>query len=264
MADPKLELSDAQSVDEAAEALFGSPLGELPAVSQSTAVWAVPDSQVLSTIRLDEHAPKSDLDFLALHIARARADAIVITGKILRDEPELRYDLCADPRWGNALVQWRKTRWDMDEDPWLLVLTSGRALSFEHPVFRSGVRPLIFSDDRGASRYLSDSPYPVIADRSPCLRSAIKHLQQAHECRCVSIEAGPSTSRSLFDAPLALDELLLSVYESPELDPRSQGDPFISLNVLQTLMPQVSMSRHQDASGQWAFRRLRRGHVPVC
>lgn len=258
MPDPKLELSDAKSVDETAEALFGSRLDELPAVSQSTAVWAVPGGQTLSTIRLDEHAPKSDLDFLALNIARARADAIVITGKILRDEPELRYELRADPRWGDALVQWRKARWGMDEDPWLLVLTSGRELSFEHPVFRSQVRPLIFSDDRGASRYLSDSPYPVIADASPSLRSAIKHLQQARECRCVSVEAGPSTSRSLFDAPLAVDELLLSVYESPALDPRSQGEPFLSLNELRALMPQVSMSRHRDASGQWAFHRLRR------
>jgi len=99
MAASLVELTDAASVDRAALALFGSPLDTRPAVSHSTAVWRADEDQPVLSIRINEHSPKSELDFLALHIGRARADAIIITGKILREEPELTYDLRADPRW---------------------------------------------------------------------------------------------------------------------------------------------------------------------
>ena len=123
MAASLVELTDVASVDRAARALFGSPLDTRPAVSHSFAAWRAAPDAPLTTIRINEHGPKSDLDFLALHIARARADGIIITGKILRDEPNLTYSLEADPRWGDALKQWRQRRWGLCDPPWLLVLT---------------------------------------------------------------------------------------------------------------------------------------------
>ena len=93
MAASLVELTDVASVDRAARALFGSPLDTRPAVSHSFAAWRAAPDAPLTTIRINEHGPKSDLDFLALHIARARADGIIITGKILRDEPNLTYSL---------------------------------------------------------------------------------------------------------------------------------------------------------------------------
>ncbi|MFW2389734.1 MAG: hypothetical protein ACN4G0_15455, partial [Polyangiales bacterium] len=92
MAASLVELTDAASVDRAARALFGSPLDSRPAVSQSFAAWRASQDAALTTIKINKHAPKSDLDWLALHISRARADAIIITGKTLRVEPKLQYD----------------------------------------------------------------------------------------------------------------------------------------------------------------------------
>jgi len=152
MAASLAELTDPASVDRAARLLFGSPLETRPAVSHSFAAWSSGEDAPLTAIRINEHSPQNDLDFLALHIARARAGGIIITGKILREEPELTYDLRADPRWGDALLQWRERRWGLVEPPWLLILTGGGDVDFSHPVFHDWVRPMIFTNDRTATR----------------------------------------------------------------------------------------------------------------
>ncbi|MGB5374832.1 MAG: hypothetical protein WBN15_13695, partial [Polyangiales bacterium] len=148
MAASLVELTDAASVDRAARALFGSSFDTRPAVSQSFAAWRAAEGEPLTTILINEHSPKSDLDFLALHLSRARSDAMVITGKILRDEPQLTFDLHADPRWGDALVNWRERRWALFEPPWLLILTNRGELDFDHPVFHGWARPVIFTNDQ--------------------------------------------------------------------------------------------------------------------
>lgn len=258
MAAPLVELTDPASVDRAARALFGSRIDTRPAVSHSFAAWKAEPDSPLTTIKINEHGPKSDLDFLALHIARARADAIIITGKILRDEPTLSFDLQADPRWGDALVQWRKRRWGLLDPPWLLILSGSGDIDFEHPVFRSEVRPLIFTSDRTASRKLADSPCPVVADAAPDIRRAIEHLQLTRECECVSIEAGPSTARALYERPMAVKELLLSVYLDPELDERARGAPLVKLSEVRRWFRSETSVTHRERGQHWTFYRLRR------
>jgi riboflavin biosynthesis pyrimidine reductase len=258
MAAPLVELTDAASVDRAAHALFGSPLDTRPAVSHSFAAWSVGDDMPLTTIRINEHSPKSDLDFLALHIARARADAILITGKILREEPELTFDLRADPRWGDALVSWRERRWGLCNPPWLLILTSGRDLDFSHPVFHGWVRPIIFTTDHAATRKLAAAPCAVVADEAPDIRRAIRHLQVTRECDCVSIEAGPSTARSLYESPIAVKELLLSVYIETSLDERAQGAPLVKLSEVRSVFRSETSATHREQGQHWSFHRLRR------
>ena len=251
-----VELSDAASVDRAARRLFGSPLDSRPAVSQSGAVWNDPESGLLTTLRIEGHQPKSDLDFLALHIARARADAIVITGQILRDEPTLNYDLRADPRWGEALVLWRERHWGLWQPPWLLVLTESGNIDFDHPVFHGWGRPLIFTNDRTAERKLAEAPVPVVADANPNIRRAILHLQQSRDCECISIEAGPSTAVQLHERPMAVDELLLSVYLGSSLDVRAQGSPLIELTRLRKRFRTETSCTHRSQHGHWSFHRF--------
>ena len=258
MAASLIELTDAASVDRAARALFGSPLDTRPAVSHSFAAWKAEENAPLTTIRINEHSPKNDLDFLALHIGRARADAILITGKILREEPALTYDLRADPRWGNALLSWRERRWGLCEPPWLLILTSGRDLDFNHPVFHGWVRPLIFTTDRAAARKLAAAPCPVVADAAPDIRRAIQHLHVARECECVSIEAGPSTVRSLYQRPMAVKELLLSLYLEASLDERARGAPLVTLDEVRQLFRSETSATHRGQGQHWSFHRLRR------
>jgi riboflavin biosynthesis pyrimidine reductase len=256
MAASLVELTDANSVDRAARALFGSSLDTRPAVSHSFAAWRVAKDEPLKTILINEHSPKSDLDFLALHVARARADAIIITGKILRDEPALRFDLQADPRWGDALLSWRERHWGICDPPWLLILTGTGELDFEHPVFHGWVRPLIFTTDRTAARRLAAAPCPVVADQAPDLRRAIRHLQSARGCDCVSIEAGPSTARSLYERPMAVKELLLSVYLEPSLDERAQGAPLVTLSDVREMFRSETSATHREQGKHWSFHRL--------
>ena len=253
-----VELTDAASVDRAARRLFGSRLDSRPPVSHSGAVWNDPNSKLLTTLRINGHQPKSDLDFLALHIARARSDAIVVTGKILRDEPALQYDLRADDRWGDALPTWRQLRWGLWEPPWLLILTASGKLDWSHPVFQCWVRPLIFTNDRAASRALADSPFPVVADEAPDIRRAIRHLQVSRDCQSVSIEAGPSTVLGLYERPVAVNELLLSVYLGRGIDERAKGSPLIELSNLRRRFREETSATHRSPCGHWSFHRFRR------
>lgn len=258
MAASLVELTDAASVDRAARALFGSSLDTRPLLSHSIAVWRANEDTPLVTIRINEHSPKSDLDFLALHIGRARADAIVITGKILRDEPELSYDLHADSRWGEALTHWRQCRWGLLEPPWLLILTDSGEFDLRHPVFSGWARPVIFTNDRTATRKLAAAPCPVISDESPDINRAIQHLQLAYECECISIEAGPSTVRSLYKRPMPVKELLLSVYLESSLDERAQGDTLIKLSEVRAMFRTETSATHREGEQHWSFHRLRR------
>jgi len=258
MAVSLVELTDAASVDRAARALFGSPLDTRPAVSHSTAVWRADEDAPVTSIRINEHGPKSELDFLALHMGRARADGIIITGKILREEPELTYDLRADPRWGDALVSWREHHWGLREPPWLLILTGGGDLDFSHPVFHGWVRPIIFTSDRAATRKLAAAPCPVVADAAPDIRRAIEHLHVARDCECVSIEAGPSTTRALYDRPRVVKELLASVYLEPSLDERAQGAPLVKLSEARRMFRSETSATHCEQGQHWSFHLLRR------
>ena len=258
MAASLVELTDAKSVDRAARALFGSALDTRPAVSHSAAVWRADENEPVTSIRINERSPKSDLDFLALHMGRARADGIIITGKILREEPNLTYDLRADPRWGDALVDWRERRWGLCDPPWLLILTSGRDLDFSHPVFRGWARPVIFTTDRAATRKLAAAPCPVISDASPDIRCAIEHLQVTRDCECVSIEAGASTARTLYESPMVVRELLASVYLEPELDERAQGAPLVKLSEARRMFRSETSATHRENGRHWSFHRLRR------
>jgi riboflavin biosynthesis pyrimidine reductase len=258
MAASLVELTDATSVDRATRALFGSALDTRPAVSQSFAAWRSSQEAPLTTININDHAPKSELDWLALHVARARADGIIITGKILRDEPTLSYSLQADPRWGNALAQWRERRWGIVDPPWLLILTSSGDIDFAHPVFHGWCRPVILTSDRTATRKLAAAPCPVVSDEAPSLRQAIQHLHLARDCECVSVEAGPSTARDLYERPMLVKELLLSVYLEPELDERAQGDPLVTLSEIRRLFHNETSATHRDGDEHWSFYRLRR------
>jgi hypothetical protein len=258
MAPSLVELTDAASVDRAARALFGGELDVRPSVSHSFAAWSAGEEAPLTAIQINEFGPKSDLDFLALNIARARADGIVITGKILRDETNLSYDLRADPRWGDALVNWRERRWGLCDPPWLLILTGSGDIDFRHPVFHGGVRPIIFTSDRAASRKLASAPCPVVADEAPDIRRAIRHLHIARDCDCVSIEAGPSTVRSLYDSPIAVKELLLSVYVEASLDERARGAQLVKLSEVRQLFQTETSASHRSQGQHWSFHRLRR------
>ncbi len=100
------------------------------------------------------------------------------------------------------------------------------------------------------------APCPVVADQAPDIRRAIQHLQVSRECESVSIEAGPSTARSLYERPRAVNELLLSVYLEPTLDERAQGAPLITLSEVRQLFRSETSATHRENGRHWSFHKL--------
>lgn len=225
-------------VDERARGLYGQPLGLARGVVHVVAVAG------RDVIRIGPHAPKSDADFFALSLTRARVGAILVSGSVLRAEPELRYDL-PDP-----LRRWREAR-GLEAPPRVCVLTRG-ALPAAHPVWESWARPVVYTTREAAASLSLPDRVEVVGVDEPSPRGAIAWLRERADA--VSIEAGPSVARPLYDAPLAVDELLLSVFEG-ELDPRARGDAFLGEPALSDRLRRVHESRLEEPSGPWRFSR---------
>ena len=257
-----MDVAGAAGVDALARVLFGeTDLAAFEGVSHVTAVWEPPGGGALVTLKIGEHTPKSDHDFFVLNLARARADAIVTTGKTLRDEPRTRYDLQGPGAMPAALAAWRRERTGRADAPWLLLLTRRGEIPLDHPALHGAPRPVVYTT-RDAARALSarvrGSRIEVVGVDEPSARGAIAHLRRDRGARVVSIEAGPSTSRTLYDDPLAIDELFLSVYAERSLDPRVRGGPLLSHAALTALLPNATAPVEvREPSGRFCFSLLR-------
>ena len=88
-------------------------------------------------------------------------------------------------------------------------------------------------------------------------RSAIVYLRDQLGCRTISIEAGPSTVRDLYNDPVLVDELLLSVFHGKRVPDSVRGAPFIPSETVAAMFartaPAFSLT---EPSGPWRFHRL--------
>jgi riboflavin biosynthesis pyrimidine reductase len=242
-------------VDAIARELYGHvDLAARAGVVHVTAVWEPPEGGALVTLAIGPDTPRSEHDAFVLSLARARADAIVTTGKMLRDEPHTRYDLSGP---ADALAAWRRERAGCDVPPWLLVLTSGRDVPLDHPALHGAPRPIVYTTRQSAAALapaVAGTRIEVVGVDSPSARSAIDHLRAGRGAKLVSIEAGPTTSRALYDDPVAVDELMLSVYAAPELDRRVRGKPLLSHAELAARLPHATEPVEvSEPSGPWRF-----------
>lgn len=210
-------------------------------------------------IRVGAHAPKSAWDFFALHLARASADAIVTTGKILRDEPTLRYDLEGAGTLPEALHAYRAEVAQRMPRAKVYVLSSGRDLDLAHPALRGWAEPVLALPTDAPSDIEARARGVGIAVRrfdALSLRGLVEALAREHAC--VSIEAGPSSSRALYDAPSRVDTLWLSRFEDV-VDERARGERFVD-DV--TRARALGEARHvvtlDEPSGAWTFSRYAR------
>lgn len=203
-------------------------------------------------IKIGPDSPKSTHDFFALNLARARADAIIVTGKILRDEPQLRYDLQGDA--ADALSRWRRDIAHKPAPPRLVVLTSGRHIDFEHPAFSSWAEPWLFTSREAAGDLTPPQRVNVWGSASPGIRQAVDWLK-AQGARTISIEAGASTATELYEPPLAVDEVMRSVFEG-SLDPEHLDRPFLDDELLERHFGAAhTRARLDEPSGPWRFER---------
>jgi riboflavin biosynthesis pyrimidine reductase len=236
-------------------------LGDDPAragrVLHVASVWR-DASGVARVLRIGPATPRSRHDVFLLSLARARAEAIVSTGRILSEEPALTHGLRGPPELRAALAAWRRERLVLAHDPWLLVLSSGRSLDPLHPAFHARLRPLLFVPSAAAAglrERFADTDVRVVSVPRPSARLALDHLRRLG-ARRITIEAGPSTARALYDDPARIDELWLATYAGPAPPPELVGEPFAEEARLRAVLPEASEPVVRDeASGPWRFER---------
>ena len=215
----------------------------------------------LHTIALGPGAPISPTDFFVLNLARARADAIVTTGKILRDEPGLSLALQGPDGEPAALAAWRRDHARRSSPPLPVILTRGRDVDFAHPIFYGEVLPILFTDEDGARRLRGPAlavGASIVVRPRPGLRDTVETLRRRPAFGPTSIEAGPAATREIYARPGDVDELLLSIYEERPLPPDLRAGPFpldeaeIRVRFSATRAPRATT----EPSGRWSFHRL--------
>ena len=236
-------------------------LGDDPAragrVLHVAAVWRDASGSA-RVLRIGPETPRSEHDRFLLGLARARAEAIVTTGRILREEPSLTHALLGPPELRAALAAWRRERLVLPPRPWLLVLSSGRGLDPAHPAFHGPTRPLLFVPAEASAelreRFVS-SDVRVASVPKPSVRLALAHLRRLGAKR-ITLEAGPTTARELYAEPADVDELWLATWCDERLPESVIGEPFVEDALLVTALPSGSApSSRAEPSGPWRFER---------
>jgi hypothetical protein len=248
--------TSADGVDSLARALFGDEVATPAGILHASAV--ADEDGAHRVIRIGAFSPPSELDLFVLNLARARADAILVSGAVLRDEPELRYELGGPGESARGLAAWRRERAGLDAPPHLLVLTRG-AISLAHPAFHGWARPRVLTTREAAASLGAREGVPVVGVDAPSVRGAVAHLAEECGARSILLEAGPSATAELYapgDCPVR--ELWLSVFEGT-LDPRARGGTLPRGPELEAAgLVRRSVTRAPQASGPWRFERWTR------
>lgn len=253
----------ARAAQQQIRALYGGATAEALGIDAGVlhvaAVWRkTPDSHVV--MRIGPDTPKSSADTFALSLARVRADAILTTGGILRAEPEMVVRPFGDN--ADSLLALRRSAFNRNHPPVLIVLTRGE-ISVDHPALHTWVRPVIITGRVGAQRLRarlgSRTDVRLVALPEPSAAAAIAWAQRELGARTISIEAGPSTAVPLYEHPVPIDELMLSVYEGTP-PPAAIGKPFVSPARIDAVLPRcLADTAVEEVSGRWRFQRwLRR------
>lgn len=206
-------------------------------------------------LRITPESPKSETDFFVLNLARARADVIITTGRILREEPSLEYSLPSP--WAAPMLRWREGVMGRTAPPRLAVLTSGRGLDPGHPALHGWASPVVVTSPDAARALRGTLPehVDVIGLQSTSIRDVLAWAR-ADGATTISVEAGPSTARALYADPLAVDELSWSQFAEPDLAHDFRGAALFSGDGPPTaLHPTAPPKTLEQTSGSWRFSR---------
>jgi len=249
-------IRDGQDAAAALELVFPGMAEARAGVAHPTAVWRRPNGRHV-TIKIAEGAPASRHDRFVLNASRARADAIVTTGKNLREEPTLTSGLAGPAEDTEPLADWRRTILGKRDPAMVVVLSSGRELDLAHPIFAGG-RTMIFTGPAGGERLhraALECGVETVTHPDPSIHRVVEFLLTEVEARLVSIEAGPSTSMRLYRPVVKIDELLLSVFEGPDLPEAVRGAEFLAAGEVRDLFTPSPPYRVEEPSGPWSFQR---------
>jgi riboflavin biosynthesis pyrimidine reductase len=252
------ELGSAEEVVVQVKKIYGGDLCSTGLV-HGTAVWHG-GAGAYVTLEIKPETPRCLHDLFALGLSRARADAILTTGKILRQEPQLTHTLVGPAQVPSALAAWRREVLGKESAPVTLVLTSGKDLDLAHPLFHSGTRAVIFTTREGQWALESQAAnhgVEVVGVENPGAHSAVEFLRREFGAATISIEAGPSVSRQFYEPPLRVDELLLSVYEASRIPQSVEGGFFLPRPDLERFFRKRSAPYGvKTEGGSWSLRRF--------
>jgi riboflavin biosynthesis pyrimidine reductase len=244
----------AEAVADAARAIYRIEPGPLDRLTHVQAT--VERDGRLEVFRIGASAPKSACDRFVLGYARARASAIVTSGAILRAEPSLSYDLDGPGRSRAGLAAWRRRHFDAA--PRVLVLTRDPSLPFDHPIFGTRTKPVVFTHIGVARGMHAPEGVEIVGVERPTVEAAIGWLaRRAGEG--ILVELGPSASRSLYSPTIHVGEVLLSIFRGPALEPSAiAGALFDRRFLAQEFTPVAEPTKVVEPSGVWEFGRYRR------
>ncbi|MEM9455427.1 MAG: dihydrofolate reductase family protein [Myxococcota bacterium] len=255
---------DPPPVDAVAERigrLYGhDELSDPAGVVHVAAVGREPDGGLV-VLKINQSTPRSHHDRFALDLARARADVIVTTGAILREEPGLRYELASDR--ADALYTWRMDQLGRPRPPLVVVLTGREDIDLDHPCLHGWAQPWIFTNVDAARSLHGRLPRHVglAGVPSPDLATLIDWARRRFDARSITIEAGPSTTRPLYEEGSQanlVDELMLSVFEG-KIPSAARGGPFASdADLTRNFAQRHEGEPIEEDSGPWRFVRLLR------
>jgi riboflavin biosynthesis pyrimidine reductase len=231
---------------------FGAPSGVVHVAS----VWRDPEG-ALESLAINAHTPPSETDAFVLALARARADAIVTTGRILRSESALSHALPGGA--DGPLAVWRRDVLGKQGPPELHVLTRGEGLDLAHPSLAGGAHIVTGPDAAERLRATlggARAELEIIGMQDPDLRTLTQQLASGPGGRVVLIEAGASSAAALYRPPGLVDELLLSVYCASALPGEARAGAFVSEPEIEGAgLALVSESAPEAERDRWIFRR---------
>lgn len=235
--------------------LLGPGLDRALGVLHVAAVWEAPDGRYL-TLRVGEGAPTSASDAVVLSAARARADAIVTTGRILRDEPKLVHASIAPPEITAELETLRRTVWGLSGPPWIAVLTRSGDVPGRHPAIGQAERLLFFTGEAGAARLRANATLPeraqIVESTSPSALALLEHLERACGACSIVIEAGATTAAPLYEGDGRVDELWLSVCQADFIAPGDLVGPFVARDTIEAALGAPRHAeRHLEGDVVW-------------
>ena len=216
-------------------------------------------------LKIGPDAPPSPIDRFALGLARARADVLVTTGRILRSEPDLVHRYSEASEEDEAIAEWRRRAVGRAERPRLLVLSETGRFPIDHPAFGASQGVIWTSAAGAAAMGRPPAGFDVVqaeADRDTArdaIASCVRTLAAERTDATVLLEAGPSTSNAFYEKSGAsrVDELLLSRFDGA-IAPAAQGPVFVPEYARASLFGAARSRRSIDeASGSWGFERYR-------
>ncbi len=214
-------------------------------------------------LRITPETPRSDYDQFSLMVSRARADAILTSGQNLRLEPHGTHTLQGPGNLPEDLAAWRREKLGKTSPPHLLVLTRGRDLDLDHPAFKYNGRIFIFTTEESAfalEAAAAERGIEVVGAAEPSPASAVEFLRQELGAATISVEAGPTVARQLYD-PVIVDEIQLSIFDPPDpaaLPGSVRGPFFLDQRRLEELYRWSPGFSETTADGVWTFYRLER------